>query len=212
MAKTPAQRAAKHGQAATPPTPPAVNTSTRRTPQKAQGNANLILIAGSVASLFLFAYFHLLTLNQMTDLSDGLAMPQSFVFGFDVAHVEALRAAMDADALGQLNYVGKTAGTLFPLIFAITALTLIAANVARKAVRWSLWVLPLLFAAISLWANAAVDSMLGAQTLDAGAVSLASGLVTASWMLLIASMLAIGVALFLGRKKKADPAPAPAAE
>lgn len=206
MAKTPAQRAAKHGTAATPPVAPVINTSTQRTPAKAQGNANLILIAGSVASLFLFAYLHLMTLNQMTDLSNGLAMPQSFVFGFDVAHVEALRAAMDADALGQLNYVGKTAGTLFPLIFAITALTLIAANVANKKLRWSLWVLPLAFAAISLWANAAVDSMLGAETLDTGAVSLASGLVTATWLLLIASLLAIGVALFLGRAKKTAPA------
>lgn len=203
MAKTPAQRAALHGKAATPPSTPIVNTSTRRTPQKAQGNANLILIAGSVASLFLFAYLHLLTLNQMRDLADGLAMPQSFVFGFSTAHVEALRLAMDADALGQLNYVGKTAGTLFALIFAITALTLIASNVAKKSLRWTLWVLPLAFAAISLWSNAAVDSMLGAETLDSGAVSLASGLVTASWMLLIASLLAIGVALFLGGKKKA---------
>ncbi|ALV44310.1 hypothetical protein MB46_01060 [Arthrobacter alpinus] len=206
MAKTPAQRASKHGTTATPPSSPVVNTSTRRTPQKAQGNANLILIAGSVASLFLFAYFHLMTLNQMTALADGLAMPQSFVFGFDVAHVQALRAAMDADALGQLNYVGKTAGTLFALIFAVTALTLIAANVAKKPLRWALWALPLAFAAISLWANAAVDSMLGAGTLDAGAVSLTSGLVTASWMLLLASLLAIGAALFLGRKKKSAPA------
>ncbi len=208
MAKTPAQRAAKHGAAATPPSTPIVNGSTQRTPQKAQGNANLILIAGAVASLFLFWYFHLLTLNQMTDLSGGLAMPQSMVLGFDVPYVESLRAAMDADALGQLNYVGKTAGTLFPLIFAITALTLIAANVSKKALRWALWVLPLAFAGISLWANAAVDSMLGAETLDPGAVSLASVLVTASWMLLIASLLAIGVALVLGRKKKAPPAAA----
>lgn len=202
MAKTPAQRAAKHGGAATPPTTPAVNPSTKRTPQQAQGNANLILIAGSVASLFLFAYFHLLTLNQMKDLSDGLAMPQNFVFGFGADHVEALRAAMDSDALGQLNYVGKTAGTLFPLIFAITALTLIAANVAKKALRWSLWVLPLLFAVVSLWANAAVDDMLGADTLDPGKVSLASGLVTAHWMLLILNLAALGVALFIGRKRK----------
>ncbi len=208
MAKTPAQRAAKHGAAATPPSTPVINTSTQRSPQKAQGNANLILIAGAVASLFLFWYFHLLTLNQMTDLSGGLAMPQSIVFGFDVPYVESLRAAMDADALGQLNYVGKTAGTLFPLIFAITALTLIAANVGKKALRWALWMLPLAFAGISLWANAAVDNMLGAEKLDPGAVSLASGLVTASWMLLIASLLAIGLALFLGRRKKTPPAEA----
>ncbi len=203
MAKTPAQRASKHGQAATPASVPAVNTSTQRSPQKAQGNANLLLIAGSVASLFLFWYFHLLTLNQMTDLSGGLSMPDSMVFGFDMAHVEALRAAMDPDAMGQLQFVHKTAGTLFPLVFGLCAMTLVAINVAKKSVRWMLWILPLLFAVVQLSANVAIDNMLGAQTLEPSAVSLASALVMASWFLLILSLAGLGVALFIGRKHKA---------
>lgn len=205
MAKTPAQRAAKHGESATPPQTPVVNTSTARSPQKAQGNANLILIAGSAASLLLFWYFHMLTLAQMTDLSDGLAMPQSMVFGFDMAHVEALRSAMDADALGQLNYVQKTAGTLFALVFAFTAMTMIAMNVAKKALRWVLWAFPILFAGISLWGNASIDVMLGAETLSAGAVTLSSTLVSLSWLLLALTLLSIAVALFLNRRKKPAP-------
>ena len=207
MAKTPAQRAAKHGQAATPASTPAVNTSTQRSPQKAEGNANLLLIAGSVATLFLFWYFHLLTLNQMTGLSGGLAMPDSMVFGFDMAHVEGLRAAMDSDALGQLQFVHKTAGTLFPLVFGLCAMTLIAINVAKKSVRWVLWSFPLLFAVVQLWANVAIDNMLGAQTLEPSAVSLTSVLVMASWFLLVLSLAGIGVALFLGRKPKASAVP-----
>lgn len=206
MAKTPAQRAAKHGESATPPQTPVVNTSTQRSPQKAQGNANLILIAGSAASLLLFWYFHMLTLQQLTDLSDGLAMPQSMVFGFDVAHVEALRSAMDADALGQLNYVQKTAGTLFALVFAFSAMTMVAVQVRKKAARWLLWFFPVAFAGISLWANASIDSMLGAETLSEGAVSLSSTLVSLSWLLLILSLVSIAVALFLGRRKKLAPA------
>ncbi|MHA7305286.1 hypothetical protein ACX80E_08585 [Arthrobacter sp. TMN-49] len=205
MAKTPAQRAAKHGGAATQPGAPVINSSTARSPHKAQNNANLLLIAGSVASLFLFWYFHVLTLNQMTDLSGGLAMPDSMVFGFDVAHIEALRAAMDSDAMGQLQFVHKTAGTLFPLVFALSALTLTAINVAQKAVRRVLWVFPVLFAAVQLWANVAVDNMLGAESLDPSAVSLASTLVMASWFLLVLSMAGLGVALFLGRRKKVKP-------
>ncbi|WP_207345754.1 hypothetical protein [Arthrobacter sp. E3] len=203
MAKTPAQRAAKHGQAATPASVPAVNTSTQRSPQKAQGNANLLLIAGSVASLFLFWYFHLLTLNQMTGLSGGLSMPDSMFFGFDMAHVEALRAAMDPDAMGQLQFVHKTAGTLFPLVFGLSAMTMVAINVAKKSVRWMLWILPLLFAVVQLSANVAIDNMLGAEKLSSSAVSLASALVMASWFLLILSLAGIGVALFIGRKRKA---------
>lgn len=206
MAKTPAQRAAKHGQQATPPNVPVVNASTNRSPQKAQNNANLLLIAGAVFSLFLFWYFHLNTLNQMTQLSDGIAMPDSMIFGFDINYVEALRAAMDSDANGQLQFVHKTAGMLFPLVFGLTSITLIAINVAKKSLRRILWVFPVLFAVVQLGANVAIDTMLSADTLDAGLVSLASTLVVASWFLLVISLAGLGVALYVGRKSKADPA------
>lgn len=198
MAKTPAQRAAKHGTAASPPLSPAV--SAQRVPQKTQNNANLLLIAGSVAALFLFWYFHLLTLNQLSDISSGLAMPDSMVFGFDTAHAEALRAAMNADAMGQLQFVHKTAGMLFPLVFALVAMTVIAVNVAKRTVRRTLWVVPLVFAVVQLWANSAIDNMLGADKLDAGSVTFASTLVSLSWLFLVLSLAAMGVALFLGRK------------
>ncbi|NVM99111.1 hypothetical protein [Arthrobacter sp. SDTb3-6] len=211
MAKTPAQRAKKHGAAATPPSAAVVNAGTRRSPAKAQGNANLIVIAGAVASLFLFWYFHLLTLNQMTDLSGGLAMPDSMVFGFNTSHIEALRSAMNDDALGQLQFVHKTAGTLFPLVFGLSAVTLMAINVAKKWLRRLLWVFPVLFAGIQLWANVAIDDMLGAKVLDAGSVTLASVLVVASWVLLVVSLAGMGVALSAGRRKKAVPEPDAAA-
>lgn len=201
MAKTPAQRAAKHGEAAT--APPAPVGSSQRTPQKAQSNANLLLIAGSVAALFLFWYFHLLTLNQMSDISGGLTMPDSMVLGFDVAHVEALRAAMNADALGQLQFVHKTAGMLFPLVFALISMTVIAMNVAKRAIRRTLWIIPIVFAAVQLWANVAIDNMLSASVLDSGSVTLASTLVVLSWLFLVLSLVAMGVSLFLGRKRPA---------
>lgn len=208
MAKTPAQRAAKHGEHATPPSAAVVPSSAQRAPAKPQGNANLILIAGSVASLFLFWYFHILTLNQMSQLSGGLAMPDSMVFGFDAGHIEALRAAMNSDANGQLQFVHKTAGMLFPIVFGLTAMITIAINVAKKWLRRLLWAVPVLFAVVQICANIAIDNLLSAKELDAGAVTLASALVVGSWFLLVATLAALGVALFVGRKAKpvADPA------
>lgn len=203
MAKTPAQRIKKHGANAAVPqhhSPSVINPSTTRTPQKAQTNSNLILIAGVVASLFLFWYLHLLTLNQLTQLSGGLAMPDSLLGGFDQGYAEQLRAAMDGDARGQLNYIHKTAGTLFPLIFGFSWLLLIGTNVARKPLRWLLWAIPLLFAAVRLWGNSAIDAMMSAETVDAGQVALASGLTVAGWVLLVLSLLAGAAAVFLGRK------------
>ena len=206
MAKTPAQRIKKHGANAAVPQhhlPPVINPTTSRTPQKAQSNSNLIVIAGVVASLFLFWYLHLLTLNQLTQLSGGQAMPDSLVGGFDPGFVEQLRAAMDADARGQLNYVHKTAGMLFPLIFGFTWLLLIGTNVARKSLRWALWSLPLLFAAVRLWGNTVIDEMMSADTLDGGQVALASGLTVAGWVLLALSVVAGVAAVLAGRKAAA---------
>ncbi|BCW74515.1 MULTISPECIES: hypothetical protein [unclassified Arthrobacter] len=205
MAKTPAQRIKKHGDKAVVPQhhlPPVVNPTTARTPQKAQGNSNLIVVAGVVASLFLFWYLHLLTLDQLTQLTKGLAMPDSLVGGFDPGYIGRLQAAMDGDALGQLNYVHKTAGTLFPLIFGFTWLLLIGTNVARKGLRWALWALPMLFVVVRLWGNVAIDAMMASEGPDAGQVALASGLTVAGWVLLVLSLLAGAAAVFLNSRKR----------
>lgn len=180
--------------------PPVINPTTTRSPRKAQSNGNLIVIAGVVASLFLFWYLHLLTLNQLTQLSGGLPMPDSLVGGFDQGFVEQLRRVLTGDALGQLNYVHKTAGTLFPLIFGFTWLLLIGSNVAAKPVRWALWSLPLLFVVARLWGNVAIDAMMSAPTLQPGQVALASALTVVGWVLLVLSLLAGGTAVLLGRR------------
>ena len=216
MAKTPAQRIKKHGSKAAVPhqgVPPVINPTTARSPQKARSNSNLILIAGVVASLFLFWYLHLLTLNQLTQLSGGLPMPDSQVGGFDQGFAEQLRRALNGDARGQLNYLHKTAGTLFPLVFGFTWLLLIGTNVARKALRWALWSLPLLFVVARLWGNVAIDAMVADPTLDAGQVALASYLTVAGWVLLVLSLLAGGAAVFLGRRSsKRAPQTSPATD
>ncbi|MGN7150091.1 hypothetical protein ACTHQ6_13960 [Arthrobacter sp. SAFR-179] len=205
MAKTPAQRIKKHGAKAVVPQhqlPPVLNPTTNRTPEKAQGNSTLIVIAGVVASLFLFWYLHLLTLDQLTQLTKGLAMPDSLVGGFDPAYIGRLQGEMNGDALGQLNYVHKTAGTLFPLIFGFTWLLLIGTNVARKALRWALWAVPMLFVVVRLWGNVAIDAMMASEGPDAGQVALASSLTVAGWVLLVLSLLAGAAAVFLNRRTR----------
>ena len=180
--------------------PPVINPTTTRSPRKGQSNGNLIVIAGVVASLFLFWYLHLLTLNQLTQLSGGLPMPDSLVGGFDQGFVEQLRRVLTGDALGQLNYVHKTAGTLFPLIFGFTWLLLIGSNVAAKPLRWALWSLPLLFVVARLWGNVVIDAMMSTPTLQPGQVALASALTVVGWVLLVLSLLAGGTAVLLGRR------------
>ncbi|WDF33860.1 hypothetical protein PTW37_02750 [Arthrobacter agilis] len=193
MAKTRAQIARKYAAGAPTPAPPRPGSGQK-------SNGTLVFIAAAVAALFLFWYFHLLTLGQMTQLSDGLAMPDSLIGGYDVAHVEGLRAAMDDDARGQLSYLHKTAGTLFPLIFAFAWLLLVQLNTGRRWLRWLLWSPVLLFVVVDLWENVAIDAMLAQAAPEPGPVALASTLTVLRWVLLAVSLVAGATSVFLPRR------------
>ncbi|MGG5173836.1 hypothetical protein ACQQCD_02280 [Pseudarthrobacter sp. J1763] len=211
MSKTPAQRLKKHGAKADLPntslppllTPrPSSGAQGKKPASENQNNAKLIVIAGVAASLFLFWYLHVLTLNQMTQLSSGLAMPDALIGGFDPTYIGHLRDVMDSDARGQLSYLHKTAGTLFPLIFLVSWLLLIGTNMSRGLLRRVIMALPVAFAAVRIAANMAIDSLFGSSAPDAGAVTFASILTVAGWVLLLASVVAAAVALFDGRRKR----------
>ncbi|WP_188781808.1 hypothetical protein, partial [Sinomonas atrocyanea] len=208
MSKTPAQRARKHGEraAVAPSARPGLpaNPTTRRTPEQAQGNARLIIIAALVASVFMFWYYHLLTLSQMTQLSGGLAMPDSLVGGFSPDYAHRLQGALDDAARGQLSYVHKTAGTLFPLISGFTFLLVFGTWVKGKVLRRVSFAVVVVFAIVRLWGNIAVDSAL-APGADAGAAVLASVLVVAGWVLLFAILLGAGAAVLASRRRRTTP-------
>ncbi|GAB4100628.1 hypothetical protein [Sinomonas halotolerans] len=207
MSKTPAQRARKHGDRAAqapghrggqPGRP--LNPTTARTPEQAECNAKLIIIAGLVASVFMFWYLHLLTLQQMTQLSGGLAMPDSLVGGFSPDYVAQLRSAMDADALGQLSYVHRTAGTIFPLVAGFTFLLVFGTWLRGAVLRWAAFGLVALFVVVRLWGNVAVDGALA--TGDGGQSVLAAVLVVAGWVLLVLMLAGAGAAVLAARRRR----------
>lgn len=206
MGKTPAQRAAKHGGNAVQP-PHLAKQTAPRTPQQAKSNANLILVAAVATTLFMFFYLHVMVLDQMTQLSNGMAMPDSLVGGYSMEYLADLRSVMDSDALGQLSYVHKTAGTIFPLMFGFTWLLIIGLNARGRVKRWVLWAAPILFVIVDLWENIAIDTALGSDSLTSGDAALASALTIARWVLFALSLLAAVVAVFGKRGPKAQKAP-----
>lgn len=161
-----------------------------------KSNPMLLISAGLAISLFLFIYLHGMALSQMTDLSNNLSMPDHRVFGYTVEDIEALRSAMDEDARGQLNYVHKTAGILFPLFTAAMSMLLFIRWIPNRRTRLLAWCAPLGFAVADIVENFAIDALFTANEVTAGAVMFASILTTIRWALLIITAgLIIGLGL-----------------
>ncbi|KLI89771.1 hypothetical protein AA310_03660 [Arthrobacter sp. YC-RL1] len=161
-----------------------------------KSNPMLLISAGLAISLFLFIYLHGMALSQMTDLSNNLSMPDQRVFGYTVEDIEALRSAMDEDARGQLNYVHKTAGMLFPLFTAAMSMLLFIRWIPNRRTRLLAWCAPLGFAVADIVENFAIDALFTANEVTAGAVMFASILTTIRWALLIITAgLIIGLGL-----------------
>ncbi|NUL48451.1 hypothetical protein F7P69_25045 [Cellulosimicrobium funkei] len=161
-----------------------------------QGSPGMLIIALVGATLFMFFYLHILALPQMSALSGGLSMPDHR-FSYAAADLAELDAAMDAAAHGQLNWVHKTAGVIFPL-FVFACVSAVAAwSLPRGAGRWVSYAAGALFAVVDIAENLLIEA-----ALDAGGegAELASAFTSARWILLV--VLALWVALMIAGKAR----------
>ena len=180
---------------------PRPSSSTAMTPaptaaSRSDGDPTMLVIALIGTTLFVGAYYHLLVLQQMTQLTGGLAVPDSMlVYGQD--HVRALAGVMDEAARGQLNWVHKTAGVIFPIAVALTLTAVAAWRLRPAAAKWGAFVLGVLFAVVDIAENIAIEQAIAAGGPGAG---LAAALTLARWVLLALIALAVVVMLVRGGK------------
>lgn len=165
-----------------------------------EGSPAMPVLALIGTTLFMAGYYHLLVLNQMTQLSNGLTMPDNRFFGYSAADVAALAAVMDEAALGQLNWVHKTAGVIFPIAVALSLIAVAAWRLRPAGAKWAMVGLGLVFVVLDVWENIAIESALHAAGDGAG---LASGLTVTRWILLALIVLITLVLLVFGGKGRA---------
>lgn len=159
-----------------------------------QGSPAMLIIALLGVTLFMFFYLHVIALPQMSALSGGLPMPDHR-FSYSAGDLAELDAAMDAAAHGQLNWVHKTAGVIFPL-FVFACVSAVAAwSLPRGVGRWVSYAASALFAAVDIAENLLIEA-----ALDAGGegAELASAFTSARWILLVA--LTLWVVLMIAGK------------
>lgn len=147
-----------------------------------EGSPGMLVAALLGTTLFMFFYLHVLVLPQMAQLSGGLPMPDQ-QFLYDSAYLAELDAAMDEPAHGQLNWVHKTAGVIFPIAVGLSVAAVAAWCLPRGWGRWVSYAAGALFAVVDIVENMLIESALRAGGEGA---ALASAFTTARWVLLVA--------------------------
>lgn len=163
-----------------------------------EGSPAIPVSALIATTLLVGAYLHLLVLQQMTQLSGGLAMPDSLLlYGPD--HIRALASVMDEDARGQLNWVHKTAGVIFPVAVALTVAAVGAWRLRPVGAKWAALGAGVLFAVVDIAENVAIEHAIAAGGPGA---ELAAALTLTRWVLLALIALAVAVMLAAGRRRR----------
>lgn len=157
----------------------------RRAAEGTTSNPKLLVYALLGVTVFMFIYLHLYTLPQMTHFAGGFAMPDARLMGYDAGDIERLRNVMDETGTGQLNFLHKTAGVIFPVSVALSTWAVAGLVMRRGVFRWVLVAAAALFAVVDITENVLIDRILTMETLDDGLVTISSTLTVASWVLLI---------------------------
>lgn len=181
-------------QSSRPPAPRASRSG--QSHREATSNPGLLVYALLGVSVFLFAYLHLYALPQMTYFAGGFSMPDTRLFGYDVAYIERLRNVMDDVALGQLSFLHKTAGVLFPVSCFFAAWAVAGLIMRRGAFRWCVVALAGIFAVLDIAEGFVIDRILTMEPLDTGLVAASSAMTMVSWSLLVlVGAIVLGVAV-----------------
>ncbi|MCH8560656.1 hypothetical protein LTH96_09610 [Nesterenkonia sp. LB17] len=162
-----------------------LSAASQRAGEGTDSNPHLLLYALLGLTALLFAYLHLYALPQMNYFAGGFSMPDSRLLGYSVDDIERLRNVMDSDGTGQLSFLHRTAGILFPLFFLLSSWAVVGLVMRRGLLRWLVLAGAVIFAAVDITENFLIDRILTMESLDAGLVAAASWFTVVSWALLI---------------------------
>ncbi|MEX5294483.1 hypothetical protein QYM41_04280 [Kocuria sp. CPCC 205268] len=190
MGLTRAQKARKHGGTPAAPEPPRGTRLHQARPgqlrpEPARSSSGLVVGVAMAVSAALWLYVHAWVLPRFgAAAAGGITLPEWMPGGFGQEHAQRLASALGEEGRAQYEAVHRTSGLLAPLLVGLAWLLFVAVNTVSRLRRWALSAVVLGFATVSLAANSAIDAAL-ADPGDGSAVTTASALVTARWVLLV---------------------------
>lgn len=216
MGLTRAQKARKHGGSTAAPGPARATRLHEAAPgelrpEPTRSSSGLVVGVALTVSAILWLYVHAWILPRFgAAAAGGLTLPEWMPGGFGQEHAQRLATALGEQGRAQYEAVHRSSGLLAPLFVGLAWLLFVAVNTASRARRWLRSAVVLGFAAVSLAGNAAIDAAL-ADPGDGSAVTTASVLVIARWVLLVLLLaVTVTVSVEAMRRRRSRTAGAPA--
>ncbi|NLS09972.1 hypothetical protein HGQ17_08170 [Nesterenkonia sp. MY13] len=150
---------------------------------ESQGSPRILVYALLGIALFMGLYLHAYAMPQLSHFADGLSMPGARITGYDDADILALQSAFEDEAAGQLNFLHKTAGIVFPVMFFL-AVWATMGLLARGTWRWAVVATAGGFASLDITENILIDAVLGQNPPETSMTAMASIFTQVSWALL----------------------------
>ncbi|MHA7277782.1 hypothetical protein [Arthrobacter sp. HLT1-21] len=152
------------------------------------------ILAGVLVSV-VFAALNALQLGSLQRALDGLAMPETFMTGYQPGYVGQVQSLMTDELYEQYGAAHYLWGVLFPVVFAATLVLLIWRLTARRRIRWLLLPIPVIYLCVDIAENILIETMFAAIPVDPGTVAIASAFTVLKFVLLAACFAVILIAL-----------------
>ncbi|MEF3121026.1 hypothetical protein [Kocuria flava] len=207
MGLTRAQKARKHGDSAGRAPGGGRERAREQAPARPappRSSPGLVVGATMAVAAALWLWVHAWILPGFAAAAaGGTPLAEWTLGGFDQEHARALAASLDEEGRAAYEGIHRSSGLLAPLFVGLAWLLFVALNTASRARRWTRSAVVLAFAGVSLAGNSAIDAAL-ADPGDGAAVTTASVLVLARWVLLVLLLAVTALTAAEGLRRRAS--------
>lgn len=149
-------------------------------PEPQNGTSYMFAGVAFIISLLFFIYYHFMILPQISALA-GVTAPELMPwFGFD--HIFSFQQGLGVEGIEQYQYLHRSTGLVFPLIFMAAWLGMISALKYPVVEKRIMMMVPITYALVFIAGGFMIDIVVANPN---GPVGLAALLVLARWVLLV---------------------------
>lgn len=165
--------------------------------RKSRRRSTWLIIAAAIVSVASLALGWLQL--QSVQRAVGVPLPEMMVGGYDAAYVDSVRVLMDPPVIERYQSVHYLWDLLFPVAFAALIILLVRRFSRPTPLRWLFYAVAVLFAAVDIAENFAIEAAFASLEVTASSVMFASFLTTAKFVLFAAALLAFVLSFLLNR-------------